>query len=237
MTQETKDVAVKENNQFALFSDNNVNIQELIQDNLGDEDFSPQDLDRVTLPAGGGTTFELPTFDGVTDVKTIDCIIVSVMPGRAYWKEALKGEGTPPDCTSNDAITGFGDPGGPCAECPFNQFGSADSGAGKACKERRNLFFLTDEAILPYVLQVPATSIKLYKKYVISLTRFGNSVYSVRTQISLEKTKNSGGIAYSQLVFRPGSELSPEQTHMVRKYKDTFKAAIERAHKETVASS
>lgn len=229
----SNEIAVVTPGEFALFQNNEVNIPELISDNLGEETYQPQDLDRITCPAGGGTTFEVPTFDGVEDVKELEALIVKVQPGRAYWKEELTGEGTPPDCSSTDGIHGTGEPGGLCHNCPLNQFGSAEKGSGKACKESRSVFILTEGALLPYVLSVPPTSIKALKKYMTQLTRFGKSIYGITTKISLAKDKSGSGIAYSKFVFSPGQELTPEQMTAVRQYKDAFTQAME-ATKEAV---
>ena len=226
-------IAVRPVNEFALFTQADTNITKLIEDNLGDEDFTPQDLDRITVPAGGGTTFEVPGLEGVEEVKEIQAMIVMVKKGRAYWSEELTGEGTPPDCVSTDCVTGIGDPGGDCKVCPFNQFESARQGKGKACKESRSVFILTENTLLPFVLQVPPTSIKVLKKYQTGLTRYGKSIRSVITRISLEKTKTNG-VTHGILKFEPGQALSVDQAKMLDEYRIAFKAAFDQAHEAAV---
>ena len=234
MSNETA-IATIENNAFAIFSDPDMDLQELLQDNLGDEDFTPMDLERLTVPAGGGTSFEIPTMDGLEDVKEVEALVVHVSPARAYWQQGMDetGEGTPPDCSSENGTTGNGEPGGECLSCPFNQYGSAEKGKGKACKEMRNLFILTEGAVLPFNLVIPPTSIKPFKKYMTSLTQFRRSIYSVTTKITLEKTKNAGGITYSKIAFKAGSNLTKEQSDLVRAYKKAFKQAFEKPQTAT----
>lgn len=231
-----KEIAVRPVNEFALFQNVNMNITQLMKDNLQDEDFGPQDLDRIKVPAGGGQSFEIPTLEGTEDVKEIQAMVVAIKKGRSYWKEELTGEGTPPNCISTDGNMGIGDPGGECKMCPFNQFESANQGKGKACKEMRNVFILTENALLPFVLQVPPTSIKPLKKYVTGLTRYGKNIYQIITKISLEKTKSSNGITYSLIHFEPGQVLSQEQVKTLNSYREAFVQAFDQAHATSVSN-
>lgn len=233
----SKEVAVRPVNEFALFQNVNMDVTKLMKDNLQDEDFGPQDLDRIKVPAGGGQAFEIPTLEGTEDVKEIQAMVVAIKKGRAYWKEELTGEGTPPDCMSTDGNMGIGDPGGECKQCPFNQFESDHKGGkGKACKEMRNVFILTENALLPFVLQVPPTSIKPLKKYVTGLTRYGKNIYQIITKISLEKTKSSSGITYSLIHFEPGQTLSQEQIETLNGYREAFIQAFDQAHTASVSN-
>jgi hypothetical protein len=236
MSNETNAVAVKEENNFAIFNDKDLDLATLLEDNMGDEEFTPLDLERIIVPAGGGTTFEVPTLEGMDDVKELEAIIIHIMPAKSYWEGEYDGENVPPDCTSIDGIHGTGNPGGLCSECPFNEYGSAAKGSGKACKDQRNVFILPKDAILPFTLSVPPTSIKPLKKYMTSLTRFGKSLYSVSTKISLEKTKSGSGITYSRLVFKAGDPLTTEQAALVKQYKKAFKQIFEHTKVESDAA-
>lgn len=54
---------------------------------------------------------------------------------NAYWPEGSEyDDNVPPFCQSFDGKQGYGEPGGVCAACAFNQFGSTANGSGKACK-------------------------------------------------------------------------------------------------------
>lgn len=215
-TMEVKDVA-----EFQIFSNQDIDLDGLFNDNLEDESFGPEELQRITVPSGGGTTFEIPTIDGVEEVKEIEAIILKSTPVRLFWKEDFGGgEGTPPDCRSDDLINGVGDPGGLCSQCPMNKFN--DDGTGKACTEKRNIFILPANSLLPYNLTCPVKSIKNFKQYRVELTRRGLSLSAYTTLISLEKAKNNRGITYSQLVFRAGRPLTKEQAAIVRQYRDSF---------------
>jgi hypothetical protein len=218
----SKEVAVKakyEVADFAIFQDSSFSIKELIEDNLGGEEFKPEDLTKISVPSGGGLTFEFP--DGSTS-NQIEAIIVKVEPIRLYWKEAYgTGEVGPPDCRSIDMVNGIGEPGGSCAICPLNEFGTA-AGNAKACKEKRNIFILTPESLLPYNLSAPVQSIKNYKKYLQHLTRKAINIKSLVTIIGLEKDKSNQGIAYSRLTFAEGPKLNEDQVKFVTDYRKAF---------------
>lgn len=62
-----------------------------------------------------------------------------------------------------------------CKTCPMNKFGSADRGAGKACKNIRRLVLIQEkdlddlENAKPVFLKVPVTSVKNWTQYVRKL--------------------------------------------------------------------
>ena len=62
---------------------------------------------------------------------------------NAYWPEGSEyDDNVPPFCQSIDGMQGYGEPGGVCAACAFNQFGSTANGSGKACKNMRQIYLL-----------------------------------------------------------------------------------------------
>ena len=130
----TKEVATKTAEFPALQAEPKF-LKELVQDNLGGGNLSPFDLEKISIPSAGSLFWTVPTLEGdPITTKELLGIILFVQDARAYWKQNFgeSGGGTPPDCTSEDAITGHGDPGGSCSECPYSVFGS-DGGDGQAC--------------------------------------------------------------------------------------------------------
>lgn len=80
-----------------------------------------------------------------------------------------------------------------CAGCPMNQFGSADTGRGKACKNIRRLALLPEDALEdigaaePAYLKVPVTSIKEWAGYIRQLNdTLKRPPLGVITEISLK---------------------------------------------------
>lgn len=183
-------------------------------------------FDRIKIPSGGTTMFEVP--DGDSDemqlVKEITCIVLYHHPAYAYYREKYTGGTNPPDCGSFDGITGIGDPGGECADCPLNRFGSGE-GQGKACKNRRMIYILLENEMLPMMLSLPTGSLKEFTKYLKRQLSKGRRLSQIVTKISLKKVSNSNGLAYSQVAFRFERVLNEEEkkaasvmTETVREY-------------------
>lgn len=67
---------------------------------------------------------------------------------NAYWPEGKEyDDNEPPLCQSVDGKQGYGEPGGACATCILNRFGSSATGRGKACKNMRVLYLLRSGSI------------------------------------------------------------------------------------------
>lgn len=114
----------------------------------------------------------------------------------------------------------------------MNEFGSGSQETkSKACQEKRNIYILTPDTLLPYNLSAPVESIKNYKSYLQGLTRKDININSIITRIGLEKAKNSNGINYSKLTFTAGPRLTPEQIKMLEDFKKSFAPIIDQAHK------
>lgn len=213
-------------------------LAQIIEDNFGDEGFSPADLDRITVPSGGGQAWTIPDED---PSRFIEGVVVHKQPTRSFWF-AARGEGGeedgPPDCSSPDAKYGVGvfgpgseaNPTGACADCPMNVFGSSDrgSGNGKACKEQMQLFMLQPESILPIQVTLPPTSLKGFRKYMTRLASKGKSYYAVLTRLGLTVEKG-GGQTYSVVVPERGDDLAPEEVAAARGYGQTIKSYLDAA--------
>lgn len=213
----------------------NASVGQLMRDNLGGTNFTAFDLERITIPTGGGTAFKVTTLTGEDSFPTLSGIIVHYQDCRAFWKSAFSGE-TPPDCASEDARIGVGDPGGKCADCPYAEFGSAmregKAGKGQACKQVRRLFLLQPKTYLPAMLSLPPTSIKNCKQYFTRVTNAGLPYWGVVSEIGLEKTKSGDGIAYSKATFRCATvngqlaTLNAEEAAKVREYAKALKEVL-----------
>lgn len=172
-------------------------------------------FDRVKIPAGGGLAFEIPGDDpeNPETTKEIVGVIVDHHRVNAYWDEKYSGQNNPPDCSSLDGKAGVGRDGGnqvPCNSCPFNAWGSDESG-GKACKNMRRIYILRSGETLPLLLTLPPTSLKNFGDYLAKrIIGKGRRSYEVLTKVTLKKAKNAGGIEYSQAQFAVAGVL-PEK--------------------------
>lgn len=198
-----------------------------LQENLGGETLTAGDLDRVKVPSGGGTKWEVPVLGDTEHRASLDGVIVFQRLTRAYWTNPNPTEGTPPDCSSPDATIGYGTPGDAlraeskgCAECPMSAFGSAPGDKqGQACKLTREVYLLTTESDpLPVLLNVPPTSLGPVRKFLVDLAKRGQSYYSHRVQLTLDEAVNAGGQKYAKVKIRSLGQLDDQALTAVREY-------------------
>jgi len=233
----SKELAKTDSAQFAIMKPENRDIIKTMRQNLGTEKISAGDLTMITVPTGGGTMWSVDTIEGEIQTKELVGIIPCTQVVRAYWKESFDdtGGGTPPDCFSNDSTIGTGDPGGDCYQCPLNEFGTKPKGRGKACQEYRLVFMTFQDEILPYVIKVPATSLKAATKYLYGLLSRNLPTYSVYTKLTLEKDKNADGIQYSKIVFSKVGTV--EDVEAAAKYAEGIRPYLTQAASELAQGS
>jgi hypothetical protein len=199
---------------------------QLMVANLGGEALSVADFNRIKVPTQGGTKWIVEGAAGAEILETIEGVILNTTRRRAYWPNPNPSE-IPPDCSSDDMKRGVGNPGGDCLACPFNQFGSAPNGRGKACKEVRMMFLLRKGNVLPDVVGAPPASLKNARKYLMALSQAGMPYWAVVTQLGLVGDKNADGTAYAKVTERMVGQLDPESQkailETIRRYEETFK--------------
>ena len=198
------------------------NLAEALTSELGGMDIS---FDRVSIPAAGGQAFEVPgEMPGETDmVKDFSGVILFHHPMFTYYRERFSGGNNAPDCGSYDGNVGVGNPGGVCANCPLNQFGSGENG-GKACKNKRRIYVLREGELIPILLVLPTGSMKEFSIYIKRLLAKGKKSNSVVTKFSLKKVTNASGIAYSRAQFAVERVLTAEEMPFVQAMSDQVKS-------------
>ena len=238
------DVTIYEPGQFLALNCDLTDVTEFIAENLSGQDITEFDLPRLTVPSGNATKYrwEVPTLEGSEAVDEISGVIVFQKQTRAFWPQSIDegGGNIPPSCSSPDARVGFGkqwatredpDPEGEprqlaCAQCPKSQFGS-DGGRGQACKQSAHLFLLRDQGFLPTVVNVPPTSLRPLRNYMLMLTNVRVRYDQVVTVLGLEKRSNAGGTAYAQIAPRLGGRLGEEEAAKARAYGDELRPQFE----------
>ena len=220
-------MALKKVETFLALQSNATATLDAIRENIGNDRITDRDLDRITVPLGGGLNWTVPTLEGEDSAKALDGIIVHWTSPRAYWATGMEvGGNTPPDCSSHNGDVGYGQPGGACHLCPLSEWGSADGGSGKACKEKRMLFLLRSTDLLPIVIQAPSTSIQPVKKYLLRLASQGLPYWSVITRLSLEKGSNANGISFSRIAPKSAGPVPEDQREKLADYLHAIKPII-----------
>ena len=183
-------------------------------------------FERIKIPSAGSTMFEVPgEEDGEPEaVREFSAVILYHHPLFAYYKTKFTGGNHPPDCGSFDGITGAGDPGGECATCKYNEFGTGENGS-KACKNRRRIYVLREGEIFPLLLSLPTGSLKEFTKYIKRLLLKGRKTNGVVTKFSLQSATNGGGLKFSRARFVVDRDLTDAEqiqidklTEQVKKY-------------------
>ena len=216
MTSKHQEVTIYKGQQFAV-AEHGGDVAAVLADVLAPgEQLSLSSFPAIKIPAGGGLAWTLP--DG-EPAKEIQCVILHRQPVRAFWREAFSGEGNPPDCTSIDNLIGQGDPGGECATCPLNEWGSG-SESGKACRQITRLFVLLPESQLPILLPLPPSSYKAAQSYALNMAGMGRRYYGVVSAISLLQDKSRGGITYSKAAFRTVAPLDATAAAGIAAYRE-----------------
>lgn len=210
----TTALSVVDKQKYLALADDTLDLAELLDANMGNGDFSARSLAQVKVPAGGGMTWTVPHPDGEQDTRELTGVILFTHNSRTYYEKPIgSGEAGPPDCSSDDGITGVGDPGGACATCPLAQFGTKMRDGvltnAQACAASKKAYMLLPDRILPIVITVPATSLKDLQAYMGSLLQVGRPIYSVETKLTLKRMERNGN-KWAVIVAAKGGDLAPE---------------------------
>jgi len=206
-------------------ADSEFSIEELSEDMEGIH----LSLPRIKIPSGGGLFFEVPgeNPDDPEAAKTLEGIIVYNHVAQAYWENgrAEGEENVPPNCSSVDGINGVGSPGGACALCAMNTWGSG-KGKAKACKSMRNLYLYREGDFLPTLISLPPTSLTPFSDFVSAdfVTR-KRAVFGSIVQIGLRKVIK-GKDEYSVATFKKLHNFTGEKLAEVRRYVEDVKPQI-----------
>lgn len=219
---------------------------EELKASLGAATPSVSDLDKIKVPSGGGTMWEVLDENGKeVDVKSFEAVILAAQDIRIFYATKYSGGNEPPDCLSLDLVHGLvgedcpPDVTGECATCPKSKWGTAtnDKGEltkGKACQERKQMLLLREHDVIPVFLSVPPSSLKEVQAYISRLVPTGEAYYTVVTEFTLRKEKNDNGIAYSQVVCNNVRPLNDAEFEAVKALRLQWMPAVERSPEAAV---
>lgn len=221
---------------YAILKEQPEEIREIIQANVaGGFGITEFNLDRVKVPLGGATTWQVPTLEGPKGHEALSGIILYYKDQRAYWEQDMgeTGGGMPPDCTSNDGKAGHGNPGGSCEECPHSQWGSRDEKRrGQACRTVRMMFVIPPDGVIPVVLSVPPSSLRSVIQYFLRLASNRIPYYGCVTKFSLEPVKMSG-FDVARIVPTMEERLSPEEASAIKNIAGSLIPALKKSRAES----
>ena len=188
-------------------------VQEAFAINIAGGTVSEFDLPRIKVVTGAALWL-IPSLEGDETAPKIEGVIAFARDARVYYASKDAGN-VPPDCSSVDAITGVARPGinagGACAQCALAKWESAQDGAGQACKQVKQLFFLRGDSMFPEVVSLPPTSVKTARQFLVKLTTQGIPYYGALVAIELEKAQNAAGKPYGRAAMKFLRRLTPDE--------------------------
>jgi len=202
----------------------------LLKENLGNEPISAAEFSQVKMPTSGSTSWIITSALGDQSEPKLEGVILHTSRRRAYWPSPDP-TGELPQCASFDCQVGHGRPGGDCAACPCNQWGTAiksggGNGRGKACKEGRIVLFLRKGAALPLLLVVSPGSLAPMRNYLAQLAAAGCRYHEVVTELSLAPATNRDGIKYAKLAPRMLGRLDAKTTKVIAAIAEQYAATL-----------
>lgn len=190
---------------------------------------------KIKIPSGGGLAYEVQGEDetNVEYMKEINAVIIFTHRVGGFWPGSYGDDeqNKIPVCSSMDGKTGLNTETGEltsCETCPLNQFGSATDqkggpGKGKACKNMRRLYMMMDGDPNFYLLTVPPTSIRDVNKQLAKIMAGGVPYTGLVVRLTLEKTQNAAGVAYSKVVIGKSGLLPPAVSAVAKEMRRQIK--------------
>lgn len=152
---------------------------------------------------------------------------IDELVGAVLYKQKVRGcweEGNKiPLCSSFDAIEGVDGEGNKrkCANCPQNAWGSGKKGKGKACKEMRRIFLLTQGNALPIQLSFPPTSISPIDNFFSA--RLTNKIPDLAKEVKFSLVKQSAdGFDFAVAVLKNGKDFDGKEMLDLNRLRNKF---------------
>jgi hypothetical protein len=179
--------------------------------------------ERVDPPSGfkistKGKVFTLP--DGSSSEGPLTCIILDWVTANVWFEGIYNPKDIkPPSCFAvgrlvNELAPSENSPNkqhATCKGCPQNEWGSAATGKGKACKNTRRLLLVptnADENTMPWVIDVSPTGLKHFDKFVGTLSDNGKHPIEVVTDISFEESEPFPSLRFAPVSVNENVEMT-----------------------------
>jgi len=205
-------------NYEVLDPDNLKTLGDVVAQNLDTGSMTPRKFfPQIKMPLLGNKEWVIPTTDGDVDCKMFSGIIIHVQVERGLFPKPYK-PGSLPFCSSENGVIGIGNPGGECGSCPNAQFGP--DGTPPECAQKKAIYILMKEEIVPMVLRITPSSFKAFEDYLLKVSRKLKPLHAIETNFSLKSTVAKGsGTTVSEVVFEIGSPLDKEDVGKVNAVK------------------
>lgn len=171
-----------------------IQISDELRERLEEAKEALEDFDSIQFPIIRSKDGKFICGEGAEPVDSLEGIILYTKQNNVYFKNAYRpGVVSQPDCFARDGrIPNVEKPVHPtCKGCPMNEYESKAGSRGKACRNMRLVFILLRDSILPSVVRVPPTSLKLIDSYILNTTNTKGSYFNVMTKITSFKKEEA----------------------------------------------
>jgi hypothetical protein len=222
-------------------------LKKIFEANLSEEDIDTFDLERIHVPTGGGLSWTVSDSKGEPmPVEEIEGVVLMQGLRRAFWKTPFdqSGGGSPPDCSSVNGIEGWGTIRGEdspehlsksriCAKCPMADWGSRfpeiEEDNQQACSQRKFVFFLAQDRLIPRIVDLPPTSVKPFKQFMTQMTSLMIPHFGAVIGLKLRNDKSRTGITYSVVQPRLIGTFNEEECEIMEGLKLSLKPIFMKA--------
>ncbi len=180
--------------------------------------------------SGGMKVFEFSNGNRDIVIEKFQGIIIANHKNNALFPAVENEEekmNKPPICSSTDGITGIVRETGECRDCescPHNVFGTA--GKGKECKNMHRLYILMENCPIPVTLNIPPTSLELWRNYAImDVAAAGLDLSEVVTEFGLTNETNDAGQKYSIVNFKMVGKVNNDVKEFCTNIGNTLESA------------
>ena len=180
---------------------------------------------RIAAPGGpkirlDGRKFAFP--DGTSTVDPVQVVIVDFINANSYYDRSyVKGTVVPPACFAlgdnpKAMVPSDASPDkqcDTCTGCPMNEYGTAATGKGKACKNEVLLAVLPVDAAADaplWIMKVSPTGLKSFYGYIAALSRMTMAPVEMITTVSFDDS------TYPTLVFGDPTNNADFEAHYGR---------------------
>lgn len=187
-----------------------IDLIKQMRENYGDLEFK---FSKIPFPSSNMAAFAIESEDeGDPEfTKVLTGVIVYTRPYNCYFPGTYNGESTAPQCASYDGKFGHGSPGGDCESCPLNKFGTGGmDGNGKACRNKRLVYFLREGELFPDMIEIPPTSRNRINDYITNSFLHRKPVEKAVTKIELKVNDKKTRAEFSRVRM-----LTPEEQQSI----------------------
>jgi len=209
-------------------------INDILENNI--QEGMPFEVRKIDFPKPGTLFWQLVNDDGAKKpVEELKAIILDYHFFNIYYDSPFDGSGQPPACVSYDGITGTGNPGGSCKNCPLggdNAWGTGkdekgNPTGGKACANKLRFFPLLEGEAMPHQITLPPTNITKepggFKYFINQLSNKFKAYQSVVVSLKLIEGKTKSGQEATKLLIGKIADLSKEEASNMIKYAKTLR--------------